>query len=337
MTKNNLLPQLLSEYFIKYIPERSGYSDNTIKSYRDTFILLFRYQGEVVKQPVNKLSFEALNREYIESFLKWLEKQNNYSAASVNQRLAAIHSFCRFVILETPEYMGMCTSILSIKMKKLSAKPMEYLSVEAIKLLLSIPDMKYKDGRRDLALLALLYDSGARVQELADLIVGSIREKKPATVKLTGKGNKTRIIPIMPQTLEIVSSYMKNIPFKEDFSRPLFFNKQGKRLTRAGISYILNKYITVARLKCPELFPKSVTPHTLRHSKAMHLLEGGVNLVYIRDFLGHTSVITTEIYAKSNPEIKRKAVENVSPRVLPKERYSANQKQDMVNWLKTII
>jgi site-specific recombinase XerD len=141
----------------------------------------------------------------------------------------------------------------------------------------------------------------------------------------------------MPQTLEIVSSYMQSIPFKEDFSRPLFFNKQGKKLTRAGISYILNKYITVARFKCPELFPKTVTPHTLRHSKAMHLLEGGVNLVYIRDFLGHTSVITTEIYAKSNPEIKRKAVENVSPRVLPKDRYTADQKQDMVNWLKTII
>lgn len=336
--KTNILPQLISSYFIKYIPERSGYSNNTIKSYRDTFILLFRYQEEVEKKSLNKLSFETMNRKYIESFLLWLKECNCYSNSSVNQRLAAIHSFCNYTVSEAPEYIEPCTSILAIKMKKIPVKPIEYLSIEAIKLLLSMPNAKTKDGRRNLALLALLYDSGARVQEIADLIFGDIRKQKPSTLKLKGKGNKARIVPLMPQTLDIALSYINDYTFKEgDFSCPLFFNKQGYKLTRAGISYILDKYVTEARIKCPELFPKAVTPHTFRHSKAMHLLEGGVNLIYIRDFLGHESVITTEIYAKSNPEIKRKAIENASPKVLPEDRYTLEQKQDMISWLKTII
>lgn len=338
MMKHNDLPQLISSYFIRCIPERSGYSENTVKSYRDAFVLLFRYQKEVLMKSVTKLSLEQMDRRYVEGFLNWLEEGNSYSIASVNQRLAALHSFFRYVITEAPEYIETCASILAIRMKKVSLKPMSYLSVDAVKKLLSLPDMKSKNGRRDLAVLILLYDSGARVQEISDLIFGDIRNRKPATVKLTGKGSKTRIVPLMPQTLDIMLAYMKDCSLDgNDFTCPLFFNKQGRKLSRAGVSYILDKYVSKARSICPELFPKAVTPHTLRHSKAMHLLEGGVNLVYIRDFLGHESVVTTEIYAKSNPEIKRKAVEDASPKVLPEERYTIKEKQDMLNWLRNLI
>lgn len=331
-------PQLLSSYFIQYLQERSGYSDNTVKAYRDTFVQLFRYHKTVAGKSLNNLSFEVMDRYYVENFLKWLGSQHHYSAASLNQRLAGIHSFCRYVLLEAPEYMEACTSILAIRMRKVPKTSMTYLSVDAVKNLLKMPNAGCESGRRDLAILSLLYDTGARVQEIVDLNMGNVRTNKPPTIILTGKGSKTRVVPLMPQTMKIVLAYKKDCePFKTDSASPLFFNKQGKRLTRAGITYVLDKYVNLAKGYLPELYTDSISPHTLRHSKAMHLLEAGVNLIYIRDFLGHASVVTTEIYAKSNPEIKRKAIEKASPKVLPEERYTSNQKQDLMKWLKSLI
>lgn len=337
--KINHFQQLLSSYFLKYIPERTDYSDNTIKSYRDTFILLFQYQEEYLNKSVAKMSLDMLSKEYLENFLVWLECEKQYSESSINQRLSALHAFFKYIQMENPEYIELCASILGIKTRKVPIIPMNYLSVEAIKFLFSLHDSSTTEGRRDMAILVLLYDSGARVQEIADLTFGDIRNVKPATVKLTGKGNKRRIIPLMPQTLDILNVYMNDCKRKKGIqpTHPLFFNKKFEKLTRAGIAYILDKYVKEARRFCPELFLGKISPHTLRHSKAMHLLEGGVNLIYIRDFLGHTSVITTEIYAKSNPEIKRKAIENASPNVLPAEKYSAKEKEEMIEWLKTII
>jgi site-specific recombinase XerD len=336
--KTNHFRQLLSSYFLKYIPERTDYSSNTIKSYRDTFILLFQYQEHLHKS-LAKISLETMNCKYIENFLIWLECEKHYSVSSINQRLAAVHAFFKYVQKENPEYMELCTSILGIKSKKVPVVPMNYLSVDAIKLLLSLPDSSKIEGRRELAILTLLYDSGARVQEIADLTFGDIRCIKPATVRVTGKGNKTRIVPIMTQSLSVINAYIDDCKRKTVIlnTHPLFFGKKGENLTRAGIAYILDKYVNYARSIRQDLFPEKVSPHTMRHSKGMHLLEGGVNLIYIRDFLGHASVVTTEIYAKSNPEVKRKAIEAASSNILPSERYSENQKEEMMEWLKSII
>lgn len=336
--KTNHLQQLLSSYFLKYMPERTSYSSNTIKSYRDTFILLFQYQ-EYLHRSLAKISLDTMNRKYIEAFLVWLECERHYSASSINQRLAAVHAFYKYVQRENPEYIELCTSVLGIKSKKVPVVPMNYLSSDAIKLLLSLPDSSNAEGRRELAMLTLLYDSGARVQEVVDLTFGGVRVIKPATVRLTGKGNKTRIVPIMPQTLAVINIYIDDCKRKTEVlnTHPLFFNKRGEKLTRAGIAYILDKYVNCARNIRKDLFPSKVSPHTMRHSKGMHLLEGGVNLIYIRDFLGHTSVVTTEIYAKSNPEIKRKAIEAASLNVLPSEIYMESQKEEMMEWLKTLI
>jgi len=286
------------------------------------------------------MSFETMNCKYIEGFLVWLECEKHYSIASINQRLAAVHAFYKYVQKENPEYIELCTSVLGIKSKKVPIVPMNYFSADALKLLLSLPDSSNAEGRRELAILTLLYDSGARVQEIADLTFGDIRIIKPATVRLTGKGNKSRIIPIMPQTLAIINVYMDDCKRKTAAVRnthPLFFNKKGEKLTRAGIAYILAKYVNRARNIRQDLFPDKVSPHTMRHSKSMHLLEGGVNLIYIRDFLGHSSVVTTERYARSNPEVKRKAIETASPNVLPPENYSDSQKEELIEWLKSFI
>lgn len=315
------------------------YSSNTIKSYRDTFTIFIRYSNDILRIKPEKLSFTMIDRKMIEEFLYWLEVDMKYSVSTRNQRLAALHAFFRYIQIEAPEYMDICNEILAIRSKKAPSPEMKYLSKEAIKVLLAIPDVSSKHERRDLAILALMYDTGARVQEVADLVAGNIRTRAPATIQLTGKGNKTRILPLMPQTANIIKAYMleNGLLTQESISKPLFYNKSYEKLTRAGISYVLNKYAVLARKKQPELFPPKISPHVLRHSKAMHLLESNVNLIYIRDFLGHTSVTTTEIYAKSNPEVKRKAIELASPSLLPAEKYSKETKQELLDWLKTII
>ena len=184
-----------------------------------------------------------------------------------------------------------------------------------MKVLLSQPDRHTRNGRRDLTLLSLLYDSGARVQELADLNVASVRLDAPAQITLLGKGDKSRVVPLMKNTSELLQGYISenNLDLPHKLRHPLFTNQRQERLTRAGICYILKKYAIQAsksRQSFPE--PKSITPHVLRHSKAMHLLEAGVNIIYIRDILGHVDVSTTEVYARANMAMKRAALEKVS-------------------------
>jgi len=336
---NNNFATYLSAYFLKHMPARMGYSSNTIKSYRDTFTIFLRYcKGELKIKP-EKIDFLLINRNMIEDFLSWLECQKKCSVSTRNLRLAGLHAFFRYIQLELPEYMELCNSILAIKSKKTPVPEMNYLSIEGIKSLLSMPDTNLQSERRDLAVLALMYDTGARVQEIADLQIADIRIKAPATIRLTGKGNKTRIIPLMPQTMNILKKYMVDYGLLDETkgSGPLFFNRKSEKLTRAGLSYILKKYVEKAIIDHKDLFPDKMSAHVLRHSKAMHLLQSGVNLIYIRDFLGHSSVTTTEIYAKSNPELKRKAIEAVSPKVMPKEKFSIKEKEDLFEWLRTVI
>jgi len=336
MEINVTFQNMLSDFFLKYIPSRNTYSVNTIKAYRDTFVLLCQYHKDCIKKPISKIKMDAIDEKYVYGFLNWLEVDKHYSSSSLNQRLAGLHAFFRYVQSHAPEYQALCQTVLGIKYKKVLSMPMNYLTVGAIKLVLAQPDINSMEGIRDLALIALLYDSGTRVQELADMTIGDLRYEKPATIKATGKGGKTRIIPIMPQTADILREYIRVIG-NTCPTAPLFFNKNKQKLSRAGITYILQKHVNLARKNNRDMFPKNVTPHVLRRSKAMHLLEGGVNLIYIRDFLGHASVTTTEIYAKANPEIKRKAIEAASIDVLPEEHFSSDEKAELLDWLKGII
>lgn len=336
--KSKDFAEYLSEYFLKYAPRQTGYSTNTISSYRDTFTIFLRYLKNNLKIKPEKLTFDRMNKKMIEEFLVWLEEQKKYSVSSRNQRLAAIHAFFRYVQMESCQNLNIFNSILSIPAKRVGGISISYLTLDAVKALLAAPDMTKRKGLRDLALIALLYDSAARVQEIADLTSEDIR-LDPATVKLKGKGNRTRIIPIVTQTAKLLGLYLKEYGlFDEDkINQAVFSNRNNCKLTRAGISYILSKYVEAARKCNPKLFPKKVSPHILRHSKAMHLLQANVNLIYIRDFLGHSSVTTTERYAKADSEIKRKAIERASYNFLPDKEYSGREKHDLIVWLKTII
>jgi integrase/recombinase XerD len=204
--------------------------------------------------------------------------------------------------------------------------------VEAVGLLL-----EYATRRRlrDLALLTTLYDTGARVQEACDLSIGDLHLGKPASVTLTGKGRKTRIVPLTPQAAVVLAQHVRTLP--HDSSGPVFANRAGKRLGRAGATYILARCAHAAHTERPELVPAKVSPHVLRHSKAMHLLENGVNLIYIRDILGHASIVTTEVYAKANPEMKRQAIEAAAAKTLGPSRYNQASRQDLLAWLRQAI
>jgi integrase/recombinase XerD len=271
-------------------------------------------------------------------FLKWLETDRNCSISTRNQRLAAIHSFFRYVQAEEPEGIFHFQKVINIPTKKARQTTVEHLTPEAIKLLLEQPDKSTRKGRRDLTLLSVLYDCGARVQELIDIRVRDVILGPPSIITLTGKGNKMRKVPILKNTTALLQNYfiehdLGDKPWKNDY--PLFTNNQHHKLTRKGIAYIVSKYAASAR-KASKVVPSKVKVHMLRHSKAMHLLQAGVNLVYIRDFLGHVDIKTTEIYARAETETKRKAIENVYPELIDSNLPDWSKDQALLTWLSDL-
>lgn len=328
----------LTTYLSKHLPGRAGTSHNTISSYRDTFSLLLRFCLEEKTVAIEKVTIGTLQKQLIDEFLTWLETDRGCSVSTRNQRLAAIHAFFRYVQLEEPAHLFLCQQILAIPMKRSASKAINYLSLDAMKAILEAPDMTCLMGRRDLVLLSLMYDTGARVQEIADLIAANVRLENPSTVKVTGKGNKSRLIPLMSPTAKLLDQYMSEHDLKSVAHRsyPLFQNRSRDKLTRAGITYILKKYVEEARSHHPELIPDVVSPHSFRHSKAMHLLQSGVNLVYIRDLLGHVSIKTTEVYARADSLMKRNALENAYQATAPSEMPVWQQNQELLKWLKDL-
>jgi site-specific recombinase XerD len=314
MMKNNDFAYHLSNFFQKYLPGVRNVSENTIYSYRDTFTKLLTYFRDKESITPEKIHFSSFSRSIIEDFLFYLENDLNCSISTRNQRLAAIKSFFRYVQVERPDQLILCQSILIIKNKKTQKPVIEYLTGDEIKRLLEQPDKATRNGRRDLALLSLMYDSAARVQEICDLTVKSLRLASPPTVHLYGKGRKLREIPLSAPCTDIIFKYIEenHLSRPEMQNEPLFTNNQKRKLSRSGIAYILSKYIFKANENNEEKIAERITPHCLRHSKAMHMVEAGINLIYIRDFLGHESIETTQVYAKANPEAKRKAIEKMA-------------------------
>lgn len=327
----------LTDFLTCYLPGERGASKNTIASYKDTFILFLMFQKEKKSMQAEKLTLRLITKDSVVEFLNWLEVERQCCAATRNVRLTALHSFFRYLQYQNPEYMMEWQQILSIPPKKTEKTAINYLSVEGIRLLLDGPDLSTKNGRRDLALLSLMYNSGARVQEIIDLTPSMIRLDHPCTVKLIGKGNKARIVPLLEQQLTFLKTSMDEQNLLEPYANryPLFSNSRKEKFTRAGVNYILAKYARQARIKDPSLIPEKLSCHCLRHSIAMHLLQSGVNLIYIRDILGHTSVQVTEVYARTDSRQKREAIEKAYSDVSPKEVPAWLTNDDLLGWLKS--
>jgi site-specific recombinase XerD len=290
-------------------------------------------QRHGIKQ--ERLEIKDLSEPIVKGFLEWLEQERECSISTRNQRLAAIHSLFRYIGSQQPEYLFHAQQILNVPVKKTSQKIVKYLEVQQVKNLLANPDASTHRGRRDQALLCLMYDSGCRVQELANINVKNVRLTAPPQVTLTGKGRKARTVPLMRETATILENYINenglNKPGKID--TPLFYNYRNEKLTRQGITYILKKH--AAEVEMPD-----TTPHTMRHSKAMHLTEADINPIFIRDFLGHVDLKVTQIYSKTSVEMKRKAIEKLNMKDSPLpindnvKDWSADK--DLMRWLTSL-
>lgn len=328
--------QHISVFLSRYLPHERGASAHTIAAYRDSFVLLLNFIQQQQGISVEKLTLKQISRPTVVAFLDWLQTERKCTVATRNARLAAIHSFYRYLQYERLEHLYECQQILSIQFKRGRPPKISYLSIEGIRLLLKQPDQRTRRGRRDLALLSLMYDTGARVQEIIDLAPLSLRLSAPPTIQIVGKGNKTRLVPMLDAQIEHLKSYLEENRLNEAFANhyPLFFNSRKEKLTRAGVHYIVRKYSQMARKENLLLIPDKMSCHALRHSKAMHLLQAGVNLVYIRDILGHVSVKTTEVYARADSRQKRQALEAAYVEVNPNEEPLWTNNENLISWLK---
>jgi len=326
----------LRRFLTAYLAGLRGYSPNTIASYRDAFKLLICYFRDERSIPPERLTLELIDAAAITGFLDWLHASRHNSASTSNQRLAAIDSFFTWMQSQDPARMACCQDILAIPARKHDRPALTHLSVEQTRQLLALPDRSTRRGRRDATLLATLYDTAARVQELADLTVRDLRLDNPAMASLTGKGRKTRHVPLDTNTAALLTAYLAerqlDSPGRDD--HPVFFNQHRCKLSRGGIAWILRKY--QAQATDPALANARLSPHILRHSRAMHLYDAGVPLPYIRDILGHVDLSTTEIYARASTEAKRKALESVYADLVTADLAEWNQNPELLSWLASL-
>jgi len=327
----------LHRFLTSHLAGLRGCSPNTIASYRDTFKLLIAFFRDGRSIPPDKLTLDHIDAAAITGFLDWLQTSRHNSISTRNQRLAAISSFFRWLQSQDPARMAACQDILAVPAKKKARPGVNHLTVEQTRRLLAQPDRSTRRGRRDATLLATLYDTAARVQELADLTVRDIRVEPPALAVLTGKGRKIRHVPLGGNTAMLLDTYLVehglDKPGHDDHS--LFVNQHGSKLSRGGIAWIIGKYQAQAQAGEPALSSADISPHVLRHSRAMHLYEAGVPLPYIRDILGHVELATTDIYARASTEAKRKALEAAYD-IVTDNLPEWNHDPELLSWLASL-
>lgn len=328
----------LEKWFREILAEQVGASVNTIKSYALTFSLLIRFFERHRCVSAHRLSLDHLHVEAVRDFLRAIESERDNAVSTRNQRLAAIRSFFKYLQLACPERIAQCQQIRSLSSKRgVKNYAVNHLTPSEIRSMLMKPSRDNSWGRRDAVMLLLLYDTGIRVQELVDLHPIDTRLKPPAQISILGKGRRKRVVPLLPETASHLRDYIRewelDQPQRED--SPLFFNKRGEPLSTNGVRYILRKYVDQAGLASSPR-QKRVTPHTLRHSKAMHLLQAGNDLPVIQFFLGHAELKTTMVYARADLEMTRAALAK-APGASPDNEPPIWKKQaGLLEWLKQL-
>lgn len=338
--KDNItdMAMLLKDFFETYLLKERGVSNHTIRSYSATFQSLYAFFKDNKGIRANKLFVKDLSRRSINDYLNWLEMEKGNKVSTRNSRLASVKAFCHYAQYKDFKNLARWQDILSIKSKKADMPYMSFLTQEGMKTLLSEVPTDTIQGRRHLAILAFLYDTGARANELISFSAHNLNLTKPYHVILSGKGRKKRIVPIHEKLVLILKAYMKdvNIELNNISKQPLFVNVHGRKLTSAGLTHIIMMYADKVRENFPALMPERLSPHSFRHSKATHLLQAGMNIIYVRDFLGHSSVKTTETYVRMDSEQKRKALEAAAADIVPQSQTIEvwNDDEKLLNWLK---
>jgi len=323
---------LLQAFFTDRLMLQRQASPETIKSYRDAFCLLFSFIQQRLNKTPSALVIEDLNDSLIVNFLCWLETERGNSTRTRNARLAAIHSFFKYASLHDPIHSGLIRRILAIPGKKYDRTPVEYLTRPETEALLATPDQSTWGGRRDRALLLLTVQTGLRVSELIGLDCQDIVLDSGAHVRCKGKGRKERCTPLRKEAVKVLRFWIRENNGQP--SQPLFPNARGRRLSRDGVEYLLRKHVTNAAQQCPSLKKKRVSPHVLRHTAAMDLLQHGVDRSVIALWLGHETLATVDVYVHANLQMKEQALAKTTPLNVPPGRYIPDD--ELLAFLKSL-
>jgi site-specific recombinase XerD len=313
-TNSTDFANLITGFLTDYLPLQRCYAKNTFLSYRDTLKLFLKFLYDVKGVSPNAFYVKDFKRELIIEFLEWY-RQNGASISTANQRLAAIKSFSEYAQFENIESIALLQNISGIKAKKAPPKEVSFMSTTQISKLINEPAINSNIGFRHRLILTLLYDSGCRVQELCDITLADVAINATSTVRLHGKGNKYRTIVISDETANLIQNYIQRYIPNPIGTYPLITNRYHQKIDRDGVAYIIKKY---ARIICnvDPSFPEHIHCHTFRHSKAMHMLEAGINIIYIRDFLGHEDISTTMVYVRADNRLKNDAINKLAPKLV---------------------
>ena len=334
--KASALACALNGFFTDYLPRQRALSPHTLHSYRDSLKLLLQFVAGKNGDP-SQLTIEALTVERVAAFLHHLEKGRGNQSSTRNVRLSAVHSFFRYVGGQCPEHLAQAQRILSVPFKRTATREIQHLDFDEILAVLAVIDRSTGQGRRDLALLSLMFNTGARVSEIVGLQTTDLRLASPPSIVLRGKGRKERTCPLWPETAHLLQKVVEERGVQWSQSVALFLNHRGTPLTRFGVRLILRKHIRKAVRRQPSLKNKRLHPHSLRHSTAVYLLRSGVDLSTIAHWLGHASVNTTNKYLAVDLEAKREALAKAKPLLQGCRRPSKwHRDRNLIAWLEKL-
>ena len=326
------LPPLLKDFFHEWLIRQRNVSSHTVRSYRDAWKLFLRFAAERHRRPVAKLSLGDLSAEEVLAFLEHAERDRAVSIGTRNCRLAALRSFFSFVASCEPLAVAQCAAILQIPTKRTGTRPPDYLEPEDIELVLRQTDRQTLEGQRDHVLLTFLYNTGARIQEALDIRPQDVRFESPPCVRLFGKGRKERLCPLWPETAKLLKGLLRRQPRADN--ETIFVNRYGQPLGASGVRFKLTQYMAAASKAVPALSRRKITPHTFRHSAAVSLVSSGVDITVIRNWLGHASLDTTNLYAQANLATKRAALEQMDPPSSRPPRW--RREPGLIEWLESL-
>jgi len=322
-------------FLVEHLVGERNLARNTQRSYRDTFCLLMPFAAQGARKAVDRLAIDDFPPDRIRSFLTYIEENRKCGARTRNQRLAAVHAFARFVAERSPEHIAWCSAIRAIPFKRFTRAGLCYLDKPEIDALIAAPDSSRPIGRRDHALLLFLYNTGARASEATSVTLGDIERRPDGTgsVRLIGKGAKTRYCPLWPTTLSKILELAGARPAGDR----LFINQRQQPLTRYGVHAVVRRYADAVSARMDSMRRKRVSPHSIRHTTATHLLRAGVDINTIRAWLGHVSIDTTNVYAEIDLEAKTKMLESCAsfePRSVKKRRWKDDPK--LMHFLRSL-
>lgn len=297
----------VESYFTAYLPRQRGASVHTIRAYRDALTLLFKFVAEQRGRAVASLQLRDLDADTVMQFLDHIELERSNAASTRNCRRAAIRGFFKHLVRDDLTHSQQYTRVLAIPAKKARQRPATYMEAQDARLIIKMPDQRTRQGSRDYTLLLFLYNCGARVSEATGLRWEDLQLTAPRQVRLRGKGKKERLLPLWPETANALHRLRGMSAAAEQ--QCVFVNRHNQPLTRDGVAYILTQHATAAAQVSPTLLHKRITPHVLRHSCAVALLQSGTDVTVIRDYLGHASVATTGRYITTNLQMKRDAMQ----------------------------